>query len=108
VLVSCPPHMHPCVYGIDFPDRSKLMAANYSLEEIRKYLNADSLHYLSQDGMVAATELPQESFCMACYDGRYPVSYNPDVDKHIIERRNGRLPTVAETLAKERAQIKLL
>ena len=43
VLVSCPPHMNPCVYGIDFPDRSKLMAANYSLEEIRKYLNADSL-----------------------------------------------------------------
>ena len=42
--------MHPCVYGIDFPDRSKLMAANHSLEEIRKYLNADSLHYLSQAG----------------------------------------------------------
>ena len=49
VLVSCPPHMNPCVYGIDFPDRSKLMAANHSLEEIRTYLNADSLHYLSQE-----------------------------------------------------------
>ena len=59
VLVSCPPHMNPCVYGIDFPDRSKLMAANYSLEEIRKYLNADSLHYLSQEGMVKATGLPK-------------------------------------------------
>ena len=59
VLVSCPPHMNPCVYGIDFPDRSKLMAANHSLDEIRKYLNADSLHYLSQEGMVAATGLPQ-------------------------------------------------
>ena len=47
VLVSCPPHMNPCVYGIDFPDRSKLMAANHSLDEIRKYLNADSLAYLS-------------------------------------------------------------
>ena len=46
VMVSCPPHMHPCVYGIDFPDRNKLMAANYSIDEIRKYLNADSLHYL--------------------------------------------------------------
>ncbi len=51
VLVSCPPHMNPCVYGIDFPDRSKLMAANHSIEEICKYLNADSLNYLSQDGM---------------------------------------------------------
>ena len=92
VLVSCPPHMHPCVYGIDFPDRSKLMAANYSLEEIRKYLNADSLHYLSQEGMVKATGLPANRFCMACYDGNYPVPYDPSVDKHIIERRNGRPP----------------
>ncbi len=108
VLVSCPPHMHPCVYGIDFPDRNKLMAANHSLEEIRKYLNADSLHYLSQDGLVKATGLPASSFCMACYDGNYPVKYDPSLDKHIIERRNGRLPGLAESLAKERAQIKLL
>ena len=108
VLVSCPPHMHPCVYGIDFPDRSKLMAANHSLEEIRKYLNADSLHYLSQEGLVKATGLPASSFCMACYDGHYPVPYDPAVDKHIIERRNGRLPSVSESIAKEKAQIKLL
>jgi amidophosphoribosyltransferase len=108
VLVSCPPHMHPCVYGIDFPDRSKLMAANHSLEEIRKYLNADSLHYLSQAGLVKATGLPASSFCMACYDGNYPVPYDPAVDKHIIERRNGRLPTVSESIAKEKAQIRLL
>jgi amidophosphoribosyltransferase len=108
VLVSCPPHMNPCVYGIDFPDRSKLMAANHSLEDIRKYLNADSLHYLSQDGLVKATGLPRESFCMACYDGNYPVPYDPAVDKHIIERRSGRVASLTETLAQERAQIKLL
>ncbi|HEU6447634.1 MAG TPA: amidophosphoribosyltransferase [Verrucomicrobiae bacterium] len=108
VLVSCPPHMNPCVYGIDFPDRSKLMAANHSLEEIRKYLNADSLHYLSQDGMVKATGLPRNSFCMACYDGNYPVPFDPAVDKHIIERRNGRIPSLGESLAQEKAQIKLL
>ncbi|HEY5910807.1 MAG TPA: amidophosphoribosyltransferase [Verrucomicrobiae bacterium] len=108
VLVSCPPHMHPCVYGIDFPDRKKLMAANHPLEEIRKYLNADSLHYLSQEGMVKATGLPANAFCMACYDGKYPVPYDPSVDKHIIERRNGKPPTFSESLAKERAQIKLL
>jgi len=108
VLVSCPPHMNPCVYGIDFPDRNKLMAANHSLEEIRKYLNADSLHYLSKDGLVKATDLPASSFCMACYDGNYPVAFDPAVDKHSIERRNGRLPSLAESLAKERAQIKLL
>ncbi|MGH7953341.1 MAG: amidophosphoribosyltransferase [Limisphaerales bacterium] len=108
VLVSCPPHMNPCVYGIDFPDRSKLMAANHSLEEIQKYLNADSIYYLSQDGMVAATGLPKNSFCMACYDGNYPVPFDA-VDKHTIERRNGRnIASLAETLAQERAQIKLL
>src|SRR5947208_3500951 len=107
VLVSCPPHMNPCVYGIDFPDRTKLMAANHSLEEIRKYLNADSLYYLSRQGMVAATGLPANSFCMACYDGNYPVAYDPAVDKHTIERRNGRRPGFSDALAKEKAQIKL-
>ena len=108
VLVSCPPHMNPCVYGIDFPDRNKLMAANHSVEEIRTYLNADSLHYLSQNGLVKATGLPANSFCMACYDGNYPVAFDPAVDKHTIERRNGRLPGLTEALAREKAQIKLL
>jgi len=108
VFVSCPPHMHPCVYGIDFPDRSKLMAANHSLEEIRKYLNADSLHYLSHEGLVKATGLKRNAFCMACYDGLYPVPYDPAVDKHIIERRNGRVTSLTELLAKDREQIKLL
>ena len=108
VLVSCPPHKNPCVYGIDFPDRSKLMANNYSLAEIRKYLNADSLAYLSQDGMVKATGLPKESFCMACYDGNYPVPFDPLVDKHIMERRRARVESLGESLAKEELQPKLL
>jgi amidophosphoribosyltransferase len=108
VLVSCPPHMHPCVYGIDFPDRTKLMAANHSLEEIRDYLNADSLHYLSQDGMVKATGLKADSFCMACYDGKYPVKFDPAMDKLTIERRNGSMAGLTDSIATERAQIKLL
>jgi len=108
VLVSCPPHMNPCVYGIDFPDRSKLMAANHSQEEIRKYLNADSLHYLSREGMVKATRLPQEGFCMACYDGNYPVAYDAALDKHIIENRKNRVSTLAETVAQDKAQFELL
>jgi amidophosphoribosyltransferase len=108
VLVSCPPHMNPCVYGIDFPDRKKLMAANYSIAEIRDYLNADSLGYLSQDGMVAATGLPKNSFCMACYDGDYPVPYDPNVDKHIIETRRQRAESVGDSLFKDEKQPKLL
>ena len=108
VMVSCPPHMNPCVYGIDFPDRSKLMAASLSLEQIRKFLNADSLHYLSLEGMVRATGLPKESFCLACYDGRYPVPYDPKTDKLIIERRRRQTETLGEALAKDREQIRLL
>ncbi|MBL9167697.1 MAG: amidophosphoribosyltransferase [Verrucomicrobiales bacterium] len=108
VRVSCPPHMNPCVYGIDFPDRRKLMAANYSIDEIRKYLNADSLAYLSLDGMVQATGHPKSSFCMACYDGVYPVAYDQSLDKEIIERRRKRFESLGEALDKEKRQIKLL
>jgi amidophosphoribosyltransferase len=108
VLVSCPPHMNPCVYGIDFPDRSKLMAASHSLDEIRRYLNADSLGYLSEAGMVKATGLPADSFCMACYNGKYPVPYDAQLDKHIIERRRARIEGLTEGLEKEEMQIKLL
>jgi amidophosphoribosyltransferase len=104
VLVSCPPHKNPCVYGIDFPDRSKLMAANNTLDEICQYLDADSLNYLSQDGMVRATGKPKESFCMACYDGQYPVEYDASVDKHIMERRRER----SESLVPDDSQPKLL
>jgi amidophosphoribosyltransferase len=108
VLVSCPPHMHPCVYGIDFPDRNKLMAANHSLDEIRQYLNADSLHYLSQDGMVAATGHARAGFCMACYDGNYPVAYDSKLEKNIMERRRARVESLGEALAKDELQARLL
>jgi amidophosphoribosyltransferase len=108
VLVSCPPHMNPCVYGIDFPDRTKLMAANHSRDEIQKYLNADSLAYLSPEGMVAATGLGKENFCMACYDGDYPVPYDPRLEKHIIERRRARVVSPAEDLTRESLQPRLL
>ncbi len=108
VMVSCPPHMNPCVYGIDFPDRSKLMAANHSIDEIRRYLKADSLAYLSLAGLVKATGLPHDSFCMACYDGNYPVPYDPLVDKHVMERRRARVQSLGEALAREEMQTRLL
>ena len=108
VAVSCPPHMHPCVYGIDFPDRSKLMAANNTVDEIRQYLNADSLHYLSLEGMVKATGQKQSAFCMACYDGKYPVPYDSKLDKGIIERRRRQTQTLGEAAAREDEQFKLL
>jgi amidophosphoribosyltransferase len=108
VLVSCPPHMHPCVYGIDFPDRKKLMAANLSLDQIRQFLNADSLGYLSQEGMIKATGLPATSFCMACYDGNYPVKYDPLVDKFIMERRRSRTEGLGQAIDWQSKQPRLL
>lgn len=108
VMVSCPPHKHPCVYGIDFPDPSKLMAANHSLDGIRDYLNADSLAYLSLEGMVASTGLPTNHFCRACYDGKYPVAYDADVDKEIMERRQKGSLSLVDALLKEEDQPQLL
>ena len=84
------------------------MAANHSIEEICEYLNADSVAYLSQEGMVKATGLPAENFCMACYDGNYPVAFDPMVDKHIMEQRRARVESIGEALAKEELQPRLL
>lgn len=108
VLVSCPPHMHPCMYGIDFPDRSKLMAANATRRQICEYLNADSLAYLSQSGMLQATGLPEDSFCTACYDGDYPVPYNPSADKYLLERRQNAAQSLGQTAIDEERQARFL
>lgn len=99
--VSCPPHLHPCRYGIDFPDRDKLLAANYSHDEIRSFLNADSLGYLSLEGMIAATGKPSDGFCLACYTGEYPTKFDPAADKHIMEHRRGRTRGLGEGLDAE-------
>jgi len=66
------------------------------------------VHYLSQAGMVQATGRPAETFCLACYDGKYPVPYDPVLDKHIIERRRRQAQTLGEAAAKDGEQIKLL
>jgi amidophosphoribosyltransferase len=73
MLISCPPTCHPCYYGIDFPSSTELIAGHKSLDEIRDYLNLDSLIYLSLDGLVEATGLEKDTFCLACFNGEYPV-----------------------------------
>lgn len=107
VLVSCPPHRYPCVYGIDFPDPSKLMAARYSIDQIRRYLRADSLGYLSQEGMIKATGLPANSFCTACYDNRYPVEFSPELEKFIMEKRKTDVESLGQEILNEERQPKL-
>jgi amidophosphoribosyltransferase len=84
--VSCPPHRFPCHYGIDFPTRGELIASSRSVEEIRKFIGLDSLAYLSLEGMVGAMPQASDSFCLACYSGRYPVHISSEVDKFSFER----------------------
>jgi amidophosphoribosyltransferase len=72
--ISCPPTTGPCHYGIDTPRRSELIASDHSVEEIRKYVQADSLGYLSREGMYRAVGDMQAEFCDACYTGNYPVA----------------------------------
>ena len=73
VRVSSPPTMNTCHYGIDTPTRGELIAANQSVEEIRKFIDADSLGYLSVEGMLDAFGRPQQATCTACFTGIYPV-----------------------------------
>jgi amidophosphoribosyltransferase len=73
VRVSSPPTMASCHYGIDTPTRSELIAANQSVDEIRKFIEADSLGYLSVEGMLEAFGRPQQATCTACFTGIYPV-----------------------------------
>ncbi|HZI64901.1 MAG TPA: amidophosphoribosyltransferase [Thermoanaerobaculia bacterium] len=71
--ISCPPTRWPCHYGIDMPTREELIASSHELEEIRRLVGADSLAYLSLEGMLASVSGPPESYCNACWTGEYRV-----------------------------------
>ena len=91
MLVSSPPVLHPCYYGIDTSERSELIAARMDLDEVRNFIGADSLNYLSQEGLYQAMG-KKEGFCAACLDGQYPIQIpSPEeVGKHIFENPRGR------------------
>jgi amidophosphoribosyltransferase len=95
--ISCPPHRFPCYYGIDFPDPKNLLANQLTPSEIRDYLEVDSIGYLDVDGMVRATGLAGDQFCLACFNSDYPVPIDPDLDKFVMERRQHRSRLFAET-----------
>jgi amidophosphoribosyltransferase len=84
--ITCPPIQWPCFYGIDMPTRHELVASDLSVEEIRRFVGADSLGYLSLDGMVAATGAPREDFCRACFDGEYPIEVPEGAGKFLLEQ----------------------
>ncbi len=83
--VSCPPIKFPCFYGIDFPTKRELIASHNSIERIRDFIRLDSLEYLSLEGMLKAMLLPEDEFCTACFNGKYPVKPPKKFSKKALE-----------------------
>ena len=87
VRISSPPVAWPCFYGIDFATRAELIAGGLSAEEIRVSIGADTLGYVSLEGLIASTTLPADRLCRACFDGDYPLGVaSQEQGKHLLER----------------------
>jgi amidophosphoribosyltransferase len=83
--VSCPPLKFPCFYGIDFPTKKELVASKHDIAWIRDFIGADSLEYLSLEGMLNSMPLPKGNFCTACFTGEYPIHHACHHSKDILE-----------------------
>lgn len=84
--VSSPPIVSPCFYGIDMPTRQELIASRMSVPQTRDYLGADSLHYLSLEGMLSMSSLPDTKFCDSCFSGKYPLKPPQSNGKNHLDR----------------------
>ena len=84
-LLSCPPLRFPCFFGIDFPSSAELIAHKHSVEEIRKFLDIDTLYYLSIEGLLSAVEELRDKVCLACFTGEYPIEVDFSFRKDIAE-----------------------
>ena len=89
--ISCPPIRHPCFFGVDFATRDQLIAHNRTVEEIRKYLGVDSLHYLSLEGLLSCMKRPGISYCTACYSGDYRLDVDHPQTELIVESGQSRM-----------------
>jgi amidophosphoribosyltransferase len=85
VRIASPPVKWPCFYGIDFASRAELIASGLDTEGIRASIGADSLGYISPEGLIAATEQPKSRLCRACFDGNYPIALPTVIGKHVLE-----------------------
>jgi len=83
--VCAPPMTHPCYLGVDTARRSELIAAQMSVEEIRKHIGADSLGYLSLEGLLDSVGLHESHYCRACFTGNYPIPVQLEMDKLMLE-----------------------
>jgi amidophosphoribosyltransferase len=106
VRISSPPVKWPCFYGIDFASKAELIANGLDDDGIRASIGADSLGYVSLEGLIAASEQPKSRLCRACFDGEYPIPLPEIVGKHVlesIEKSVGREPEHAASYAAEDA-----
>ncbi|MDD5432682.1 MAG: amidophosphoribosyltransferase [Candidatus Omnitrophica bacterium] len=88
LMISCPAHKFPCFYGIDFHRSNELIANRYeSIEKIRQYLEVDTLGYLSLEGMLSCFKCPKNSYCTACWTGKYPLIAEKKHSKFSLELR---------------------
>jgi amidophosphoribosyltransferase len=83
--VCAPPICHPCFFGVDMATRWELIASQKTIPQIRDFIGADSLGYLSIDGLIKAVALPRDSFCLACFTGEYPIPVQLEMDKLALE-----------------------
>lgn len=83
--VSCPPIRYPCFYGVDFPTKEELLANNKTLEQIREFLEVDSVGYMSLEGLLQCVSLPQENYCTACWNGKYRIPVDIALSKFSME-----------------------
>ena len=101
VRIASPPVKWPCFYGIDFASKAELIASGLDNEGIRASIGADSLGYVSLEGLIASSEQPKSRLCRACFDGEYPIKVPDEVGKHMLEgigrAVNGSRATVART-----------
>ena len=95
--VTTPPIAWPCFFGVDMATRAELIAANKSVEEIRKHIGADSLGYLSVEGLNRATKQSERDLCNACFTGSYPINVQMQMDRLEVKRREPAL-AAAESL----------
>jgi amidophosphoribosyltransferase len=84
--ICAPPIQHPCYFGVDMASRSELIAASMSVPEIERHIGADSLGFLSREGLIRAVGMDDHSFCMACFTGQYPIPVQLALDKFSLER----------------------
>jgi len=84
--VCAPPIRHPCHFGVDMATRRELIAANMTVDEIRQFIGADSLGYLSVDGLLKTVGSNGHTFCSACFTGKYPIPVQLEMDKLALER----------------------